>query len=230
MFAAPGALDRLKHVRRLPRGRPHQERKQRGHPQPVTNEMSSAPSCCIPSYRDEDHARAEFYAVLARLFTAPPDAALLAAARRVRDIDDEADHPVVAAWNRLVAASQAMDADAAEQEYTELFIGVGKAECNLHASYWVRDAAQRPLVAVRADLADLGLERRVAVDGVRGSPRCTVRDNAHPRRRSTRSRSRAARRAAPLLRAAPGVVGIELRKRNTAMCSCQLLCARSRIR
>jgi TorA maturation chaperone TorD len=125
----------------------------------VTNEMSSAPILLHPQLSDEDRARAEFYAVLARLFTAPPDAALLAALAGAESIDDEADHPVVAAWNRLVAASQAMDADAAAQEYTELFIGVGKAECNLHASFWVRDAAQRPLVAVRADLADLGLER-----------------------------------------------------------------------
>ena len=52
-----------------------------------------------------------------------------------------------------------MDADAAAQEYTDLFIGVGKAECNLHASFWMRDTLQRPLVAVRADLADLGLGR-----------------------------------------------------------------------
>jgi TorA maturation chaperone TorD len=36
---------------------------------------------------------------------------------------------------------------------------VGKAECNLHAAYWTPDAAQRPLVAVRAELAALGLRR-----------------------------------------------------------------------
>ena len=38
-------------------------------------------------------------------------------------------------------------------------IGVGKAECNLHAAYWIPDAAQRPLVAIRAELAALGLRR-----------------------------------------------------------------------
>jgi TorA maturation chaperone TorD len=56
-----------------------------------------------------------------------------------------------------------MDAEAAEQEYTDLFIGVGKEECNLHSAYWIRDAAVRPLVAVRADLAELGLGRREGV-------------------------------------------------------------------
>jgi TorA maturation chaperone TorD len=56
-----------------------------------------------------------------------------------------------------------MDSDAAEEEYTDLFIGVGKAECNLHASYWIRDSAERPLVGVRAHLTTLGLARK---DGV----------------------------------------------------------------
>src|SRR6185295_12329807 len=66
-----------------------------------------------------------------------------------------------AAWNGLILASQAMDADAADQEYTDLFIGVGRSEVDLHASHWIVEAAaERPLVAVRADLARLGLGRQ----------------------------------------------------------------------
>ena len=53
-----------------------------------------------------------------------------------------------------------MDADAAEQEYTEVFVGVGRSEVDLHASHWITEAAsEKPLVAVRSDLARLGLAR-----------------------------------------------------------------------
>lgn len=108
----------------------------------------------------EDRGRAEFYALLGRLYTAAPDAAVLAALGASDTWPDDGSNPLAGAWNRLVLASRGMDAEAAEQEYTDLFIGVGKAECNLHASYWITEAATRPLVAVRADLAALGLARR----------------------------------------------------------------------
>jgi len=108
---------------------------------------------------EEDRARAEFYALLGRLYVAPPDAPLLAALGASELWANPETNPLAGAWNRLVLASRAMDAEAAEQEYTDLFVGVGKAECNLHASYWTPEAAQRPLVAVRAELARLGLTR-----------------------------------------------------------------------
>jgi TorA maturation chaperone TorD len=107
----------------------------------------------------EDQARAEIYAVLARLFSAAPDAPVLAALGASDTWPEAEDTPVAGAWNRLVAASRAMDAEAAEQEYTDLFIGVGKAEVNPHASYWMPQAMPRPLVAIRAELAQLGLDR-----------------------------------------------------------------------
>ena len=108
---------------------------------------------------EEDRARAEFYALLGRLYTSAADAPLLSAIGASSLWPDAETNPLAAAWNGLVLASRAMDADAAEQEYTDLFVGVGKAECNLHASFWAPDAARRPLVAVRAELAALGLGR-----------------------------------------------------------------------
>jgi TorA maturation chaperone TorD len=125
----------------------------------MSGDVAPAPVAFPAALSDEDRARAEFYAVLGRLFMGPPDGPLLAALGAAGQPHDAADLPVVFAWNRLVEASQVMNPEAAAQEYTDLFVGVGKAECNLHASYWVRDAAQRPLVAVRADLAGLGLAR-----------------------------------------------------------------------
>jgi len=40
-----------------------------------------------------------------------------------------------------------------------MFVGVGHSEVDLHASYWI-DAGERPLPALRAALAGLGLGRR----------------------------------------------------------------------
>lgn len=108
----------------------------------------------------EDQARAELYAVLARLFSAAPDAAVLAALGASDTWPEDEASPVAGAWNRMVMASRVMDAEAAEQEYTDLFIGVGKAEVSLHASYWMPARQPRPLVAIRAELAEMGLGRR----------------------------------------------------------------------
>jgi len=109
----------------------------------------------------EDEARARFYALLSRLYAGGPDASLLAALGGSEPWPEEGDNPVAAAWNKLLLASTAMDADAAEQEYTELVIGVGRSNVDLHASHWITEAtSERPLVAVRSDLARLGLARR----------------------------------------------------------------------
>jgi len=121
--------------------------------------MTDASIAFHPALSEEDAARAEFYAVLGRLYGAAPDAPLLAAVGASELWGNEDANPLAGAWNRLVLASRAMDAEAAEQEYTDLFVGVGKAECNLHASYWMPESARRPLVAVRAELAMLGLAR-----------------------------------------------------------------------
>ena len=57
-----------------------------------------------------------------------------------------------------------MDADAATDEYNNLFVGVGKSEVNLHASHWLTGfMMEKPLAEVRATLARLGLARRAGV-------------------------------------------------------------------
>ena len=109
----------------------------------------------------EDQARADCYAVLARLFADAPDRAFLDALGGAARHPHDDGMPLTTAWNRLVDASLAMDADAARQEYDDLFVGVGKSEVDLHASHWHSDAhAEKPLVTLRSDLAALGLARK----------------------------------------------------------------------
>ncbi|HEX6138138.1 MAG TPA: molecular chaperone TorD family protein [Casimicrobiaceae bacterium] len=107
----------------------------------------------------EDRARCDFYALLARLYADGPDRPLLEAIAGAEAI--EGDTPFAIAWRRLIAASGAMDPDAAAQEYTDLFVGVGKSEVNLHASHWLSGfMMERPLANLRGELASLGLARR----------------------------------------------------------------------
>ncbi len=117
----------------------------------------------------EDQARADFYALLARLFADAPDRALLAAIAAAPPlapatiVDAEAALPaerLAAAWDALRAASAAMDPEAARLEYDALFVGTGACEVNLHASHGLTGfMMEKPLADVRADLARLGLAR-----------------------------------------------------------------------
>jgi TorA maturation chaperone TorD len=118
----------------------------------------------------EDQARADFYALLARLFAAAPDAALLAAIAAApplaSDTPDgtsrvEGDAKTIAnAWDSLRAASAVMDPEAVGDEFQALFVGVGMSEVSLYASHYLGPQSGRPLAAIRATLASLGLARR----------------------------------------------------------------------
>jgi TorA maturation chaperone TorD len=125
--------------------------------------MQVAPVSLHRPLAPEDQARADLYAVLARLFADAPDAAFLAALGGAERLPDSQANPVAAAWNRLLDASAAMDADAAAQEYTDLFVGVGKADVNLHASHWESGfMMEKPLADLRGELDGLGLARKGA--------------------------------------------------------------------
>jgi len=115
----------------------------------------------------EDQARAEFYALLSRLFANAPDASLLAAIGRApplvpdaRARDNDGADGLAPTWDMLRAASSVMDAEAAADEFQALFVGVGRSEVSLYASHYLGPQSGRPLADLRATLAKLGLARR----------------------------------------------------------------------
>ena len=116
----------------------------------------------------EDKARADFYALLSRLYAAAPDDALLRAIAGAGPLPIAVDHgpalDLATSWGVLGAASAAMDPGAASEEYQELFIGVGKSEVSLHASAYLPSTGRSELATVRATLADLGLGRKSGVN------------------------------------------------------------------
>lgn len=109
----------------------------------------------------EDRARADFYALISRLFYAGPDAGLLAAIAGADEIAGEAENVSPAqAWKSLISAAAAMDAEAALEEYDSVFVGTGKAEITPYASHYLAESMkENVLVRLRAELAAEGLER-----------------------------------------------------------------------
>ena len=71
-------------------------------------------------------------------------------------------------WRMLIAASAAMDAEAAAAEYQDLFTGVGRSEVSLYASGYVSRAGGSALADMRAALAQLGLSKQEGTSG--GAP------------------------------------------------------------
>jgi TorA maturation chaperone TorD len=104
----------------------------------------------------EEAARANFYALLARLFYAPPDAALLAAIAAEK-LEGELADP----WGELARAAATADPAGVREEYETAFIGTGKAPVTLYTSaYTIRHSTEVPLAELRGELARLGLARR----------------------------------------------------------------------
>jgi TorA maturation chaperone TorD len=107
----------------------------------------------------EDEARAAFYGLLARLYYAAPDSAVLAQIVEARAF--EGDSPLARAWEALVAASRSAYPVMLEQEHTDLFVGTGKAEVTPYLThYTIKYATDNPLVDLRQQLARWGLGRR----------------------------------------------------------------------
>ena len=118
-----------------------------------------------PTLPPEEVARANFYGLLARLFYAPPDAALLAAIASAEDPDsEEAEGGIGEAWQALAQAAAAADPEAVREEYETAFISTGKAPVSLYTcAYTIRFSNEVPLVALRSELSALGLGRREEV-------------------------------------------------------------------
>ncbi|MGH8630039.1 MAG: TorD/DmsD family molecular chaperone [Burkholderiales bacterium] len=104
----------------------------------------------------EEAARANFYALLARLFYAPPDAPLLKAIAT-----ETMEGDLAGPWSDLAKAAAQADPEAVREEYETAFIGTGKAPVTLYTSaYTIRYSSEVPLAALRGELAALGLARR----------------------------------------------------------------------
>jgi TorA maturation chaperone TorD len=129
----------------------------------VPQETASLPMIALP-LSDEDQARADFYALIARLMLAPPNAGLLAALAAAEPIRAdglaEAGRALEDAWLKLTQAASVMDADAVAGEFSALFISTGNPLLNPNGSFYLAGHLNDvPLADLRQDLARLRIAR-----------------------------------------------------------------------
>jgi TorA maturation chaperone TorD len=103
-----------------------------------------------------DAARAREYALLAALLSCPPSNALLG---EITELRGDAT-PLGRAHAVLADAASKTTTGAVEQEYFDLFVGLGRGELLPYASYYLTGFLnERPLSRLREDLVSLGIEQ-----------------------------------------------------------------------
>ena len=111
-----------------------------------------------PSGADDDVVRANTYGLLGALLASPPRQELfdLLASIEIPSADG-----LGSAWETLKRAAQDADVEAVDDEYHDLFLGVGRGELIPYGSWYLTGfVMDKPLAVLRSDLAELGFERR----------------------------------------------------------------------
>ncbi len=109
---------------------------------------------CPRSISDEDRARAQMYQLLGVLLSAPPSDELL---RGLASLQGD-DTPLGAASKNLAALAGRTTQSDAEQEYSNLFIGLSRGELLPYASYYLTGFLnEKPLADLRSDLMARGI-------------------------------------------------------------------------
>jgi TorA maturation chaperone TorD len=121
-------------------------------------------STVVPPLADEDQARADFYALFARLLLAPPDDALLAALANAEPVAAAGEFALEDAWLKLTQAAGVVDASAVADEFAAMFVSTGTPPLNPYGSFYITGHLNdAPLAGLRDDLARLRLARAPGV-------------------------------------------------------------------
>ena len=114
-----------------------------------------------------DVLRANTYRLLARLLAAPVTGDLLDSLQKIGGTgigDADAGAGMAQAWQTLKIASERATIEAIDDEYHDLFIGIGRGELVPYGSWYLTGfMMDRPLALLRRDLAELGIERQQEV-------------------------------------------------------------------
>ena len=144
-----------------------------------------------PSGTGEDVVRANTYGLLGALLAGPPRQEFfdLLASIEIPSADG-----LGGAWGTLKRAAQDADVEVVDDEYHDLFLGVGRGELIPYGSWYLTGfMMDKPLAVLRSDLAELGFERPRRGEGAGGPCRSAARDDgAHRRRAGARDRCAAA--------------------------------------
>lgn len=116
------------------------------------------PSEGIP---EEDALRANVYALLAQLLAKAPDSAVL---DRLSELDGD-DSDFGEAVRTLARVARTATPESVEEEYFDLFIGIGESELKPYGSYYLTGFLhEKPLAQLRLDMRRLGIARAEGVN------------------------------------------------------------------
>jgi TorA maturation chaperone TorD len=111
-----------------------------------------------------EQARVEVYRLLGALLAGPPGDALLDMLRSLQPEPAPDGDAMTAAWQALKEAAEQAEAGMLEEEYFNLFIGLGRGEVVPYASFYIHGfLMEKVLASLRGELGGLGIERRQGV-------------------------------------------------------------------
>lgn len=113
----------------------------------------------------DEPPRVNAWSLLGRLLAAPPDEQVLELLVSADGASMAGDNLLGAAWDMLAKAAAKTSPAELEDEYQDLFIGVGRGELMPYGSWYLTGfLMEQPLARLRGELAELGFARR---DGVK---------------------------------------------------------------
>ena len=120
------------------------------------------PAVPPPAVSPEDAARAGVYALLGALLRDVPNAALLEHLRALPPADGRGEFAL--AWEGVRLAAEQLRLTELDDEYHQLFIGLGRGELVPYGSWYQTGfLMEQPLGVLRDDLKALGFERHADV-------------------------------------------------------------------
>lgn len=108
---------------------------------------------------EEDRFRVGSYSLLAALLRSTPDKKMLCALGDI-DLDTQKSTDMILAWDALKWAAHTSSFNHVDDEFHDLFIGLGKGEIVPYGSWYMTGfLMEKPLGVLRQDLAAMGFER-----------------------------------------------------------------------
>ncbi len=105
--------------------------------------------------------RAHAYSLLGALLGRPPTEEILGLLRQIEPDSGTDGRDMASAWACLRLAGERASVGPLDDEYHDLFIGIGRGEVVPYGSWYLTGfLMDRPLAVLRGDLAELGFERQ----------------------------------------------------------------------
>lgn len=112
----------------------------------------------------DEPLRVDAWSILGKVLAAPPDERILELLAGAEGAAIAGDNLLAASWDMLAQAAAKTSPAELEDEYQDLFIGVGRGELMPYGSWYLTGfLMEQPLARLRSELGELGFVRREGV-------------------------------------------------------------------